>query len=65
MLVTDLYLYSVKYRRRPISSRTYHRTVVASSADEARAEVARLDPEFTATVRSPKRRGPWRPPVTA
>lgn len=52
------YRYKVSYIHRPGSRRVYHLTVTARDADEARAEVARRDPQFTATVRSPRRLGP-------
>lgn len=49
--------YSVKYLRdnAPLS-RVYRRTVTALTADEARAEVARLDAHYLSTVQSPQRR---------
>lgn len=54
--MTTRYQYRVDYLRRPSQRRGYHRTVVASTADEAREIVRDLDPEFTATTRTPRRR---------
>lgn len=51
------YLYSVAYRRDPLSRRVHRMTVEARDTDEARRIVAALDPKYTATIRSPERRG--------
>jgi hypothetical protein len=51
-----MHRYSVRYRRSDGSSRIYHLTVTAASADEARAKAAIRDPKFGSTVSSPKRR---------
>ena len=48
------YLYRVAYRR-DLTSRVYHRTVVAADPDEARRLVAISDPKYLATVRTPRR----------
>jgi hypothetical protein len=63
--MSSLYLYRVTYRRQPLSSRVYHMAVPAATPDEARAEVARRDPEYTATVRTPRRSGRWLQEATA
>ena len=52
------YRYKVEYLHRPGSRRVYHLTVTATDADDAREQVRRIDPEFTATTRSPRRLGP-------
>lgn len=54
--MTTRYQYQVDYLRRPTSRRVYHRVVTAATPDEAREIVKGLDPEFTATVRTPRRR---------
>lgn len=55
--MTQRYLYSVHYRRDPLSPRTYRMTVTAADPDEARKAVSRIDHRFTSTVRTPQRRG--------
>ena len=54
--MTTHFRYRVDYLHRPGSRRVYHLTVTARDADDAREQVRREDPEFTATVRSPRRR---------
>lgn len=50
------FTYRVDYRRGDLRTRrVYHRTVIAASADDARAVVAALDPQYIGTVRSPRR----------
>ncbi len=49
------HIYFLKYRRRDNPNRTYHETVIARSADEARAYLAIKDPAFGSTTQSPRR----------
>lgn len=54
--MTTKFRYQVSYLRRPSQRRVWHRVVTAASPDEAREIVKGLDPEFTGTVRTPRRR---------
>jgi hypothetical protein len=49
------HLFSVRYRRNDHPSREYRMTVVATSADEARAFVALRDSAFHSTPVSPRK----------
>jgi hypothetical protein len=68
--MTKLWRYRVDYRRRntPLR-REFHAVVAATDADDARAQVAKLDPLFLrdqkgnpTTVRTPRRMGTAEPP---
>lgn len=50
-----MYQYRITYRRDLVSSRQYHLTVIARSADEARAKARIIDPGYVSTIHSPRR----------